>query len=739
MTINEGSTIRSRSGTSYTLEKEIGAGGEGRVFKVRNLNVVAKIYKKVVGDIEDKIVYMVDHRIHNLTDTNGDAVMMLAWPQDVLYDDNGQFVGYIMPFAEKGVGIFNISRGCDTPDSKQMFPNYTRIHNVVVALNLARAVAHLHSHNCIIGDMNCKNILIGPKCSIIILDNDSFDMTDPATGRHFKCTAGTQEYLAPELQGRNLRSDSAQFTMESDCFSLAIHIFQLLMNNFHPFTGKNLAVIQNSSSVNQQLQNIQNGRCPFIKNFADLQIPVAAPYLSEMVTPELAENFRRTFDYDASTVLSQKSQRVSAMAWSNDLYNYLLRLQPNTERQVCTKDPTHIYVRSLGQCGLCAAEARYQNYLNSRRPSPRPAGISHTPAAATSGSTSAAASYSSGSSSTASSYSSGSSSAASSYSSGSGSSASSYHSGSSGSSTSANSSSSGGKKVMIWIAVIVALLVLLANLDFGGKSSKPAKPDKPRVEAPAEPYTPADSPDDSPEYVEGDWATANDGSQFDGNRIFKLEQAVSCKSLSVYYKVNTTKGTPCKYWDVFVRNYGTWVKVGTMYYSSGNGEQNQKFQLPHGMHVDAVTVWPDTDGELSWKNSIGVYDIVKCAESEVIASDDEPSGQWVDAHWASEQVYFGSIHTTPLILDRDIKNCRKIKVYFDVEMKYNSSCKDWDVYGCDANSWKKIGGLYLENGNGEVEKVINLPSKMDLRGVAIIPRISGSYSWSSSIAVCDMN
>ena len=43
-----------------------------------------------------------------------------------------------------------------------------------------------------------------------ILDVDSFDITDPDTGERFECTVGISEFLAPELQGRDLRKQNLQ-------------------------------------------------------------------------------------------------------------------------------------------------------------------------------------------------------------------------------------------------------------------------------------------------------------------------------------------------------------------------------------------------------------------------------------------------------------------------------------------------------------------------------------------------
>lgn len=364
MAIQEGSLVCGRNGYRYRLEKEIGAGGEGRVFKISGQNLVGKIYKKVEPEVEKKIRYMVQHPIADLRDSSGKVILALAWPRDILCDDEGNFIGYTMPFIRNGVEICTVARGCDMPKAKTMFPNYDWMFNLQVAINLSKAVAYLHSKNCIVGDLNCKNIMVSPDGLITMLDNDSFDMVDAVSGVHFRCCAGTQDYLAPELQGRNLRSPSAVFSVHSDNFALAIHIFQLLMNNYHPFTGKNLVVIENSTSVNQRLDHLVNGKCPFIHNYSDLTVPIGAPYLNEMVTPQLVKDFYRTFDYNAGNISERMKLRTTAAQWVTDLQQFMNQFYTPGQAYRCRKNQKHYFLRQAGKCGLCAAEERLTNFRN---------------------------------------------------------------------------------------------------------------------------------------------------------------------------------------------------------------------------------------------------------------------------------------------------------------------------------------------------------------------------------------
>ena len=385
MAVQEGSLVCGLNGRRYKLEKEIGAGGEGRVYRIAGQDLVGKIYKKAAPEVEGKIRYMVQHPIEDLRDSKGKVILSLAWPQDILCDDHGAFIGYTMPFIQNGVEICTVARGCDMDKAKAMFPDYNWMFNLRVALNLAKAVAYLHARNCIVGDLNCKNIMVSPGGLITMLDNDSFDLLDTVSGMHFRCCAGTQDYLAPELQGRNLRSAGAVFSKNSDNFALAIHIFQLLMNNFHPFTGKNLVVIKDSTSDNPRLDHLVNGKCPFIHNYADLTVPIGAPYLNEMVSKQLVNDFYRTFNYDASNILERASQRTTAAQWVTDLQQFMNQFYTPGLAYRCRNSARHFYLRQLGKCGLCAADARLASFRKSHAASAsaaKPAAASSKPAAA---------------------------------------------------------------------------------------------------------------------------------------------------------------------------------------------------------------------------------------------------------------------------------------------------------------------------------------------------------------------
>lgn len=371
---NVGDILQSKTGKQYKLIKQLGKGGEGTVYTTSDPNLVIKVYhpNKVTKEIERKLLCMLQHPIDPMA---GIGKLLIAWPQDVVYQNN-TFVGYAMPFVKDTHPIYIVCRNNEkhVRDCHEVFPNYDWRYSLMVAYHLAWAVAYIHKHGYVIGDMNSNNIVVHGDGTITILDVDSFDITDPVTKEHFPCTVGICEFLAPELQGRNLKT--ARFSKETDEFALAVHIFILLMNNYHPFTMRDvsagesfsgnvhtLAKPKQSIPQDQKMINIVNGNCPYIRSIPGYGIPLGAPRF-QMLPGRIQTCFRKTFYYTETNAVQQSKLRTNAEIWRYYLYEYFLRTEddPNTGRKAdlirCNKNPEHFYLRGHGPCELCLAEQR---------------------------------------------------------------------------------------------------------------------------------------------------------------------------------------------------------------------------------------------------------------------------------------------------------------------------------------------------------------------------------------------
>src|SRR5262245_28297070 len=221
----EGSFLTSKS-EIVRLGRRIGIGAEGEVYEIQDRSdLVAKIYHQAPSpEKAEKLVALSrlgNERLFNLS----------AWPVDVLRDAPG---GAVAGFVMKKISGAEEVHALHSPKSRlRKFPEASWAFLIYVAANIGRAVAAIHEHGLVIGDLNPKNILVTRKATVYLLDVDSFQVS--ADGKTYRCDGGFPEYTPPELQGIAFRK--VDRTQEHDCFGLAVVIFQLLFMGRHPFSG----------------------------------------------------------------------------------------------------------------------------------------------------------------------------------------------------------------------------------------------------------------------------------------------------------------------------------------------------------------------------------------------------------------------------------------------------------------------------------------------------------------------
>lgn len=347
-------------GQQYTITDHIKSGGEGGVYNTNFPGYVAKLYDTSkanvdsrMAELEKKLTYMANNPIPTQIP---DGTVIVTWPKDVLYR-NGKFVGYIMPKVSGAKPIYMLNRG--GKQANEVIPGYNWKTAVSVAVNLANIVEFLHSKNVVIGDMNSDNLLVYPNGFVVVIDTDSFDITDDASGIHYKCSVGTEEFLPPELQGRNLERKNVCYTKHSDEFALAVHIFQLLMNNMHPFNARVITDYKQSHPENNQNHNIVVGNCPFVRKIDGCAIPLGAPEISELLPDYLIQDFKRTFDYQLDQsdpfymdkLKKYEENRTPVADW----HRHLGQLAKDPNLIQCKNNPEHYYLSFKGHCELCKA------------------------------------------------------------------------------------------------------------------------------------------------------------------------------------------------------------------------------------------------------------------------------------------------------------------------------------------------------------------------------------------------
>ena len=327
-----------RNGRRYDLGAKLGSGGEGTVYRINGSDdIVAKLYNQEQlrePGARDRMREKIDAMLAAKLSPYVNGVLTIAWPVDRLTDSTGLFQGFVMPMVKDKKSIL---WACRVDERKILFENkYRWSISVAIAHNLAIAVENVNQAGIVVGDMNPNNILVDKQGYVTLIDADSFSITSDS-GKVFKCSVGMEEVLPAELQGKDLSKPGNDFTVYSDRFALAVHIFNLLCDNFHPFGCLDMNSPRSSATTNPRVHNITRGFCPYVKGGRG-KTPTGAPDMS-ILPDDIRELFDRVFKYDARTAVKRETlkARPSATEWRTALYNlYQVRESVSNNRRAST-------------------------------------------------------------------------------------------------------------------------------------------------------------------------------------------------------------------------------------------------------------------------------------------------------------------------------------------------------------------------------------------------------------------
>lgn len=280
--------LRTWQGKPVYLGEQAGKGGEATIYRVRGqAELVAKIYDRGPRpEYPAKLLWMLNHHPENPTRDLNHA--SLAWPQDLLFDNQRRLAGYTMPFIQGAVPVLKI---LNPRLRAAVLPQFDLRYLHRVARNLAAAMSAVHRCDYVIGDLNESNVLVTPSALVTIIDTDSFQVTEEQRGRKVihTCPVGKLDYTPPELQGKSFEKTFR--TPEQDLFALAVLIFQLLMEGSHPFRAQWLG---RGDPPSLEIR-IARGAFPYT---ASPPLPVAPPNRApglDRLHPYLAELMLRCF------------------------------------------------------------------------------------------------------------------------------------------------------------------------------------------------------------------------------------------------------------------------------------------------------------------------------------------------------------------------------------------------------------------------------------------------------------
>ena len=311
-------------GTRYTVARQIGEGGEGIIYEVQgNLTLVIKVYKEAIDrDKEDKLIYMASISTPEL-------LKFAAWPTDVIKNPSGKIAGFVM---KKLVAFVPLHMLFSPMDRKKVFPDKGYNFLIHVARNLATAFHQIHQLGIIAGDVNEANVLVSKTGMVALIDCDSFQIKN---GNHYHfCEVGIPRYTPPELLERG-SFDQVVRTENTDSFSLATLIFQLLFLGRAPFTGINL-----SKEDFEEEKAIKLGEFAYSLRRANKKLSPAKYSLDlNILTPGVVNSFHEAFE--------NRIARPMPRQWVNDLEVL------SKEIRACDRSGLHFYPHAMAKCPWC--------------------------------------------------------------------------------------------------------------------------------------------------------------------------------------------------------------------------------------------------------------------------------------------------------------------------------------------------------------------------------------------------
>jgi hypothetical protein len=238
---------------------------------------------------------------------------------------------------------------------RRQLPLFNYRYLVRTARNLCAAVQAVHQAGYVIGDLNESNVLVSDQALVTLVDADSFQVRDPETGVVYRSLVGKPEYTPPELQGCSFADVDRQ--PEHDAFALAVLIFRLLMEGFHPFDG----VYGGRGEPPEMGARIRNGYFPYARGRTGIEpSPLAPPF--EMLHPDLQALFVRCFAEGHRNRIA----RPRVEDWLEALEGAEDALQQ------CGQNEQHYYWVHWSGCPWCAR----QQALGGRDPFPSRASVS---------------------------------------------------------------------------------------------------------------------------------------------------------------------------------------------------------------------------------------------------------------------------------------------------------------------------------------------------------------------------
>lgn len=267
--------VRNPTGT-FSLGEVLGRGAEGTVY---HLSKAVKIFRDDIREMKAAKVKVMVENLPVASTHEGKVVRIFLWPEAVIEDpETEEFLGYLMQYKD----LTDVKSALEYAITELRWAGSKAEHRLRVARHMAGVVHALHKQGHAFGDLNHANFLINEDGGIMCVDCDRFWIQ--SENETYPGDTFSPRYGPPD----GLRDTLAE-VQQADRFGLAVHIFQLLMEGFHPFLA------QGSEAEDGDWADMIEAN-PFPYNTADTEIrpPDEAPDYNQLPA-EVKQLFEQSF------------------------------------------------------------------------------------------------------------------------------------------------------------------------------------------------------------------------------------------------------------------------------------------------------------------------------------------------------------------------------------------------------------------------------------------------------------
>ena len=336
-------------GKGYILREPVMTDHSSITYKTSDSAYFAKIYTPEALRLdlfENKAKRMIQQKV----DIPG-----VCWPQDILKNANGSFVGILVP-ASAGVQLSQSIFG-GTSGIEKHFPRWDKRDICAVALTILRTVCQLQKLGVVFGCFNPASVYIMSTDKVYFVDVDAWQLEGyPVLSRNMTFTP-------PELLGdpKKVRL----FTTDQENYQTALLAFMLMMPGKYPYAKKNRKTDDDS---------LRNMSFPFsigedMRRSKDAERPTGAwQIVWDHLPYKLCYNFYHTFHQNGN--FSKPGTRLHSSVWLEQIEQFgkhLATAEGAQSRMLFPATFRRDSKRTFVRCQICGKEHPDFYFLRSVR------------------------------------------------------------------------------------------------------------------------------------------------------------------------------------------------------------------------------------------------------------------------------------------------------------------------------------------------------------------------------------